>query len=134
LGLVPAALTLAACTSTSSIDTAFSNVGQPVVAAPLDPLPAPSQPAANQAPVPVASSSGPTNTGAFPNINNEAAPSQNQITDAERAAMLVEMQALQAQLDAGRVPTSSSQARLAELQRLAATHSDEVLCRIEGEP
>lgn len=134
---------LAGCTSTSTIDTAFSDVGQPVVSAPLDPLPAPSEPleqpsalsepVAAQPLVPVPSSGAARNTGAFPNINNEPPPSQNQITDAERAAMMAEMQALQAELDAGRVPTESSAARMAELQRLAATHSAEVLRRIEGQ-
>lgn len=84
--------------------------------------------------MPVASSGGPSTTGVFPNVNNEPPPAPNQITDAERAVLMAEMQALQAQLDAGRVPTEESQARLAELQRLAATHSDEVLRRIEGQP
>jgi len=134
---------LAGCTSTSTIDTAFSDVGQPVASAPLDPLPAPSEPVeplnapsapvAGQPLVPVPSSGAAINTGAFPNINNEPPPSPNQITDAERAAMTAELQALQAELDAGRVPTESSAARMAELQRLAATHSAEVLRRIEGQ-
>lgn len=143
LGLVPAGLMLAGCTSTSTIDTAFSDVGQPVASAPLDPLPAASEPVdplvassepfAQQALVPMPSSGAARDTGAFPNINNEPAPSPNQITDAERAAMMAELQALQAELDAGRVPTETSAARMAELQRLAATHSAEVLRRIEGQ-
>lgn len=143
LGLLPAGLMLAGCTSTSTIDTAFSDVGQPVASAPLDPLPAPSEPLAplnapsepftQQALVPVPSSGAASKTGAFPNINDEPPPSENQITDAERAVMMAEMQALQAELDAGRVPTESSAARMAALQRLAATHSAEVLRRIEGE-
>lgn len=140
---LPAGLMVAGCTSTSTIDTAFSDVGQPVVATPLDPLPAPSEPlqapnapsepVSEQPLLPVPSSGAARDTGAFPNINNEPPPSQNQITDAERVAMMAEMQALQAELDAGRVPTGTSAARMAELQRLAATHSAEVLRRIEGE-
>ncbi|MBO6639909.1 MAG: hypothetical protein JJ920_18865 [Roseitalea sp.] len=132
--LLPVALALAGCTSTSTIDTAFSGIGQPAATTAVDPLPDPSIPAAQQPLVPVASSGGPVDRGVFPNVNNEPAPAPNQITEAERAAMMAEMQALQAELDAGRVPTEDSQARLAELQRLAATHSDEVLRRIEGEP
>ncbi|QBK30861.1 hypothetical protein [Roseitalea porphyridii] len=136
-----------ACTSTSTVDTAFSGVEPPVSNAPLPP---PASPAAEDAPVApdAAPASGPAtadagvarpdpgvlarNTGAYPNINVEPPPASTHITDAERAALLAEMRALQAGVAAGRVSPEASAARLAELERLAATHSEEVLRRIEG--
>ncbi|MEQ8400173.1 MAG: hypothetical protein RIB53_06500 [Roseitalea porphyridii] len=138
---------VSACTSTSTIDTAFSGVEPQVSSAPLPP---PASPVGEDAPVApeTAPASGPAttdapfarpdpgvlarNTGAYPNINVEPPPASTHITDAERAALLAEMRALQAGVAAGRVSPQASAARLAELERLAATHSDEVLRRIEG--
>lgn len=138
---------VSACTSTSTVDTAFSGVEPQVSSAPLPP---PAPPVAEDAPAApdAAPASGPPtadagvtrpdpgvlarNTGAYPNINVEPPPASTHITDAERAALLAEMRALQAGVAAGRVSPQASAARLAELERLAATHSDEVLRRIEG--
>lgn len=130
---------VSACTSTSTIDTAFSGVEPQVSSAPLPP---PASPVAEDAPVaPDTADAGVArpdpgvlarNTGAYPNINVEPPPASTHITDAERAALLAEMRALQAGVAAGRVSPQASAARLAELERLAATHSDEVLRRIEG--
>ena len=113
---------LAGCTSTSTIDTAFAGLG----AAPAGPSPPPS---------PAGISPGaPLDTGVFPNINEEPPPAATHITDAERAALLARMQALGAALQAGLAPPQARAARIAELERLAATHSDAALRRIEGAP
>ena len=114
------------CTSTSTVDTAFSGIAPTEGVAALPP---PASPAVETAPAQVGA---PRNTGAYPNINDEPSPAATHITDAERTALLAEMQALQAGIAAGRVSPEASAARMAELERLAATHSDEVLRRIEA--
>lgn len=140
-------MALSACSSTSTVDTAFSGVQPTVASAPLPPPVAPGEadratlapdgiaaaPASPGAPAAPAAPDGVArNTGAFPNINLEPPPASTHITDAERAALLAEMQVLQAGIAAGRVTPQASAARMAELERLAATHSDEVLRRIEA--
>lgn len=111
---------LAGCTSTSTIDTAFADLGA-----------APAGASALSSPAGIAPGA-PLDTGVFPNINEEPPPAATHITDAERTALLTEMEALRAALLAGRVPPEAHAGRLAELERLAATHSDAALRRIEG--
>ena len=114
--LFGAGLMLGGCTSTSTIDTAFSDIADPA------PVTGPANAPIMQA--------GPSNTGAFPNLNDEPAPTLSAGTD--NAVLLAEMQALAAARASGRISPAAYQARIAELQRLAATHSAETLRRIEG--
>lgn len=123
-----AALAVSGCTSTSTIDTAFSDIEPAAGSAALPP---PASPAVETAPAP-AQVGAPRNTGTYPNINDEPPPASNHISDAERVELLAEMQALQAGIAAGRISPEASAARMAELERLAATHSDAVLRRIEA--
>lgn len=144
-----AALLISGCTSTSSIDTAFADVQSPLAVA--DPLPPPAQPRPVDAPLPTAvesaaladdtvqtgsvstlADSTARNTGTFPNINVEPPPAENHLTTGQSAALVQRMQALDAQLQSGRVSPTTEAARIAELERLAATHSEEVLRRIEA--
>ena len=144
---------LSGCTSTSQIDTALAI--QPV-AATRAPLPAPAEPGRDSAtrgdaypvqPAGAAIASAPKpapadlvpqisvrNTGTFPNINEERAPALNQISEEERAAITAEMEALRAAHAAGRISASDYQARLAYLQRLAQSHSRDMVSRIEAQP
>lgn len=80
-------------------------------------------------PVP-ARTSGPRNTGTYPSLADEPAPSDNQFSNREARRLMAEMQALQRKQQAGVVDTESYKRRLAELQRLAQTHSDKKLRQI----
>ena len=135
------ALMLSGCTSTSTIDTAFSDIAQPAT---TEPLPPPAEPAPVAAAQSVtnedvprlaltepAVSAGPLDTGTFPNLNDE--PEATLRAEADNAALLAEMQALAAAQAAGRVSADAYRARMAQLQRLAATHSAETLRQIEGQ-
>lgn len=134
---------LGGCTSTSTIDTAFSDLGAPAQTAHLPP---PARPTALTTPVghnqaapgqPAGASlapdapAGPQDTGVFPNINDEPAPTLSAETD--NAALLAQMQALAAAQANGRISPVAYQARMAELRRLAATHSSETLRQIEDQ-
>lgn len=136
VSFIAVGITASACAGGNAIDSGVPQAAIAPVAA--EPLPAPVQPGqeiAAQAPAPVedTSSGAPRNTGTFPNLNDEPARSTNQLTDAERDALMAEMQALQAQQQAGRVSAAAYQRRLAELKRLAATHSSTTIERIEGQ-
>lgn len=67
----------------------------------------------------------------YPNINSEPSPSLMQMSDEQRAALLSEMQALADAHARGVVSSAEYNRRLAELRRLAATHSDEAIKIIE---
>ena len=123
--LTGTALAAGGCTSTSTIDTAFSDIVPPAgtaTSAPDASALALSDPAPN---------SGPRNTGTVPNIHDE--PVARLQPGADNAALLAEMQALAAAHAAGRISSDAYLARMAVLQQLAATHSAKTLRQIEGE-
>ena len=78
------------------------------------------------------SSGAPRDTGTFPTVNTEPAPATNQITDAEQARLLSEMNALRAQHQSGQVNTEAYRQRLLYLQRLARNHSQDKIRQIEA--
>ncbi|WP_306117842.1 MULTISPECIES: hypothetical protein [unclassified Roseitalea] len=108
---------LAGCTSSSSIDTAFADL------APTAPPAAHGSDLVPQVAI--------RNTGTYPNLNREPQSRLQAGDPRTRTALFAQMQALAAARAAGRISTQAYRARLAELQRLAATHSDETLARIE---
>ena len=149
--LVGAAVT-AGCTSTSQIDTAFSDLTPQQRTSPLPPPTSPDT-GTDRAGIqqPDTSATGtdslsgavtttrpglrPAPDGAFVPIGAEPPPSTNQMTDAERDALLAEMEALQATSASGTITSPNAQARINQIQNDVATYEAEVLRRIEtGEP
>lgn len=132
------------CTSTSDIDTAFSDIApaqntplpppaQPEVAAEVGQFPTtPSARPATVEAVPTAStpSIAVRKTGAYPNINVEPEPSLQQIGDAESAQLIQQMTQLKADHASGRISTAQYNQQLAFLQRLSRTHSSDSLKKI----
>ncbi|WP_223477960.1 hypothetical protein [Oricola indica] len=81
---------------------------------------------------PLAAGSGQASvTGTYPNINDEPARSLQQMSDAQRDVLLAQMQALAQAHSRGQVSTAEYNRRLALLRRLAATHSNEAIRKIE---
>lgn len=132
--LMSAALPLAACTTASIDDVA------PVTAASAtapQPLPPPTAPGAagpalasveDNAVEPV---SGPRNTGAYPNLNITPGTAAEQLTPAQKAALLAELRAKQAKAAAD-VAKARPADQLDALTELGARHGDEVLKQIEA--
>ncbi len=114
---------VAGCTSTSQIDTAL-DVAPPALATPAAPPP----------PEDLAPRITVRNTGTFPNINVEPEPSLQQISPSESAALTAEMEQLRAAHASGRISTTAYQQRIAYLERLAQSHSREMVNRIEAQP
>lgn len=114
-----AGMAVAGCSSTSDIDTAFSDIAPP--------------PAAEPPPSDLVPAIALRDTGAYPNINAEPATQLEPLSDADEAAMVARMEALAAQHAAGRISTAAYRARVAQLRQLAATHSAQTLRQIEGQ-
>jgi hypothetical protein len=70
-------------------------------------------------------------TGTFPNINEEPHGATAQLTDAQRDALVAEMQVLGETHARGGISTAEYQRRLEQLRLLAATHSDDAIKKIE---
>ncbi|MEM9999477.1 MAG: hypothetical protein AAF940_01235 [Pseudomonadota bacterium] len=70
------------------------------------------------------------NTGTFPNINEERAPSLRQFTPEERESLSAYMAELSALHQGGQLSTAQYERRLAYLQNLARTHSRDALRQI----
>lgn len=70
------------------------------------------------------------NTGTFPNINEERAPSLRQFTPEERESLSAYMEELSALHQGGQLSTAQYERRLAYLQNLARTHSRDALRQI----
>lgn len=98
----------------------------------------PQPPTATPPPVPAfdpaeaVSSGAPRDTGTFPTVNTEPPPATNQMTDAERARLLAEMNALRNQHERGQVDTEAYRKRLLYLQQLARNHSKDKIRQIEA--
>ncbi|MFZ2101958.1 MAG: hypothetical protein WAU86_15470 [Oricola sp.] len=123
------ALALAGCAGGNAIDRA---VPQAAVANTAAPVQTPEDPAAFAETDPVFAGSGrATLTGVYPNINSEPRAATQQLTDAERDALVAQMQALADAHAKGTVSTAEYQRRLAALRDLAATHSSETIAKIE---
>jgi hypothetical protein len=73
---------------------------------------------------------GPIETGTYPNLNIQPVAAAPQLTESERAAKTAELEAARRRVAATRGVASPDQRRL---RRLAATHDEEALRRIEGE-
>ncbi|MEL6919975.1 MAG: hypothetical protein AAFO77_02970 [Pseudomonadota bacterium] len=70
------------------------------------------------------------NTGTYPNINDERAPSLEQFSAAERENLTNFMSSLKADHETGAISTAQYEQRLRFLQNLARTHSRDALRRI----
>jgi hypothetical protein len=70
-------------------------------------------------------------TGNYPNINATPHGATSQLSDSQAAALKDQMAALAKAQDEGRVSPAQYSRRLAELRRLAATRSEEVIKQIE---
>jgi len=66
-------------------------------------------------------------TGDYPNINVEPRGAVAQLTDAQRDELVAQMQALSRARAQGSVSNAEYERKLAELNRLAATHSQETI-------
>ncbi|QKV17794.1 hypothetical protein [Oricola thermophila] len=132
-------LALSGCAGGNAIDRA---VPQAAAVESLTPLPDSAQPMgdvavvdasvadAPQAMIPLGTGQ-PALTGRYPNINVEPGGAVAQMTDAERDALLLEMQALADAQAKGGVSRADYERRLAELRHLAATHSQAAIDTIE---
>lgn len=145
---------LTGCTSTSQIDTAFSDLSAPQTEqSPAQPTPAvsdntvaapvPTTSQATQTPTPAIDApvtttppgTRPTPGGGFIAMGTERPPSPNQMTDAERDALLAQMQALQAASEGSGSDAAAAQRRITDIQQDVSAYEAEVLRRIEtGQP
>ena len=71
-------------------------------------------------------------TGTYPNINDEPRPSLEQFSASERAALLARARAARQAHNQGRISDAVFRRQLAQLRRLARTHSDDMVARIEA--
>ncbi len=116
-------LVLAGCAGGNAIDeavpqAAFGASGPQPAAANSDPL--------------FTSSGQAAQTGTYPNINREPRGAVPQMSDAQRDALVAQMQALAQAHSRGLVSTAEYRRRLAELRQLGATHSDATIKIIEN--
>ena len=123
---------LAGCAGGNAIDRA---VPQAAFADANAPVP-PERPIADDAAIsdadPVFSGSARVaETGTFPNINEEPHGATAQLTDVQRDALVAEMQALAETHARGGITAAEYQRRLEQLRRLAATHSEDAIKKIE---
>ena len=71
-------------------------------------------------------------TGTYPNINDEPRPSLEQFSAGERAALVARARAVRQAHNQGRISDAVFRRQLAQLRRLARTHSDDMVARIEA--
>lgn len=133
-GLVAALVATGALSgcATATIDEAVPTAAGPQAA----PASAQGVPATDTVPSAVAtaeaaSSVGPKDTGTYPNLNVPRQSANAQFTPEQRAA---EAEALQAAHTAQAAQATSTTTDPAILRKLAETHADEALKKIEGEP
>lgn len=100
--------------------------------------PAPTPPPVNTLGEPAASPTPPplpprSVGGAFPQLGDEPASRLNPADLARNKALADQLDALRAQQESGQISAETYRLRLAELQRLGASHSDETLARIRAQ-
>lgn len=71
------------------------------------------------------------NTGRYPNLNIEPRAATAQMSDTERDILIQQMSSLNAAHGNGQISEAEYRRRVAELRRLAETHSGETIERIE---
>lgn len=131
---------LAACSTGKAIDEGVPQAAYPEAP---DPLPAPVQPGTQTAMAPETTAttrteplfegSGQVNrTGQYPNINVQPRGATTQMGTTEAANRMQQMQALSRALADGRISMAQYQRRLVELRKLAATHSQDTIEKIEN--
>lgn len=74
---------------------------------------------------------GPRNNGVYLSINDEPLPSLDQLTEAERQALTLQMRQLDRDLQTGRITTARYNERLAFLRSLAKNHAPDMISQIE---
>jgi hypothetical protein len=73
------------------------------------------------------------NTGEYPNLGLEPRGATTQMSDAQRNALLQQMRTLSISQQKGRISPAQYRRKVAELRRLAATHSSSTIRKIEEE-
>lgn len=133
--LLLSGLVLTGCAGRNAIDEAVPPAAFGETDAPATSLASLEQP---RAPIPgvdpdpaFAGSGQAVTTNTYPNINREPQAAVPQLTDAERDALLAEMQQLAVAHSKGIVSQADYRRRLAELRNLAATHSQATIKIIE---